>query len=95
MTDPEIPELDPTEAEASDWILDHEREITQIRARLAEDLATATDAVRRASQACADLVEAYDVEVAEGPGQNASDVLGHVVITLAGVRAVTIGAGDR
>lgn len=75
------------------WERDHDRELEDLRTKLGESLDAAEDAVRRAAQAAADLIDGYDVDIAEGPGVAAPDVLAHLAITIAGVRATTVWAG--
>jgi len=74
---------------------DHDREIEHYRNLLAVDLAAAQAALRSAAHTARILASerVYDVEISEGPGVHAPEVLDHMVITLAGVRATTVEAG--
>lgn len=74
---------------------DQAREIDHLRNVVAVDLAAMVASIRSATRAIRALAgdQVYDVEIAEGPGRFAPDVLDQMLVTLAGVRKVTVDAG--
>lgn len=80
-------------AEQQAWELDHAAELERVRSELAGELTAAERSLRLALASAKNLINLYDVEVAEGIGQYTPEVLHHMLVTLAGVRATTVNAG--